>query len=258
MTPFAAWLEEDFAGFDHAVLTFLHSLAVTAGIGDVLTPVMTGISCFGEKGITVFLWGLWCVLHRKQRDASPAYPYRRTGFCIWGAMGFGTVTGNFILKNWIRRLRPMLATVERCRCLAGTRLFVSVRSCDGSGGRCHSGVMGNEKSEICVAVALCLCTGIVQMLSPCPLSDGCDCGNGSRRAVRTSLRRMCRCRIPQKRELPAPVPLSLNNRKNGLPQVQNVWYSVLFFVLRNHSPEIHRFFRNPPLQLEGGYAIMQA
>lgn len=112
MTPFAAWLEEDFAGFDHAVLTFLHSLAVTAGIGDVLTPVMTGISCFGEKGITVFLWGLWCVLHRKQRDASPAYPYRRTGFCIWGAMGFGTVTGNFILKNWIRRLRPMLATEE--------------------------------------------------------------------------------------------------------------------------------------------------
>ncbi len=105
MTPFAAWLEEDFAGFDHAVLTFLHSLAVTAGIGDVLTPVMTGISYFGEKGITVFLWGLWCVLHRKQRDASPAYPYRRTGFCIWGAMGFGTVTGNFILKNWIRRDR---------------------------------------------------------------------------------------------------------------------------------------------------------
>ena len=32
MTPFAAWLEEDFAGFDHAVLTFLHSLAVITNL----------------------------------------------------------------------------------------------------------------------------------------------------------------------------------------------------------------------------------
>lgn len=112
MTPFAVWLEEAFAGFDHAVLTFLHSLAVTKGIGDVLTPVMTGISFFGEKGIMVFLWGLWCVLHREQTSGGPAYPHRKTGFCIWGAMGFGTLTGNFLLKNWIRRPRPMLATEE--------------------------------------------------------------------------------------------------------------------------------------------------
>lgn len=112
MTPFAVWLEEDFAGFDHMVLNFLHSLAATDEIGGVLTPVMTGISCFGEKGIAVFLWGLWCVLHRKQNGAADAYPYRKMGFGIWGALGVGTVAGNFILKNWIRRLRPMLATEE--------------------------------------------------------------------------------------------------------------------------------------------------
>ncbi len=115
MTPFAVWLDEDFTGFDHAVLTFLHSLAVAEGTGDILTPVMTGISYFGEKGIAVFLWGLWCVLYRKQNGADVVYPHRKMGLCIWGAMGFGTVTGNFILKNWIRRPRPMFATAEYTR-----------------------------------------------------------------------------------------------------------------------------------------------
>lgn len=112
MTPFAAWLDNDPTGLDHAILTFLHNLAEDAG--DVLTPVMACISFFGEKGITVFLFGLFCVLHcdKKAPGGSPSYPLRKTGLSVWGAMGFGTVAGNFILKNAVRRLRPMLATEE--------------------------------------------------------------------------------------------------------------------------------------------------
>lgn len=110
MAPFSAWLDDSFAGLDRTVLTFLHKLAEDAG--DVLTPVMTCVSFFGEKGITVFLWGLWCVLRRGRTDTELTYPMRKTGLAIWGAMGFGTVTGNFILKNVIRRPRPMLSTEE--------------------------------------------------------------------------------------------------------------------------------------------------
>lgn len=115
MTSFAAWLDSDPTGMDHAILTFLHALAEE--VGDVLTPVMASISFFGEKGITVFLFGLFCVLHRGKRDKGlgvndSAYPLRKTGLAVWGAMGFGTVAGNFLLKNVIKRSRPMLATEE--------------------------------------------------------------------------------------------------------------------------------------------------
>lgn len=112
MTPFAAWLDEEFAGFDHTILTFLHNLAAEAG--SILTPFMTCVSFFGEKGITVFLWGLFCVLYRdiRQNETPKVHPLRKIGLGIWGAMGFGTVTGNFVLKNIIRRPRPMCATGE--------------------------------------------------------------------------------------------------------------------------------------------------
>ena len=53
---FASWLDSALAGFDGAVINFMHSLAVSAGA--VLTPIMRFITLIGEKGIIVLVLAL--------------------------------------------------------------------------------------------------------------------------------------------------------------------------------------------------------
>ena len=59
MSFFASWLDSVFAGFDGAVINFMHALAVSAGA--VLTPVMKFITLIGEKGIICLLYTSRCV-----------------------------------------------------------------------------------------------------------------------------------------------------------------------------------------------------
>ena len=73
----------------------LHALAVSAG--DLLTPCMNIISLLGNKGLIVFALSFVLMLIPKTR---------RTGICMFLAVGCGTVLGNGILKTLINRPRP--------------------------------------------------------------------------------------------------------------------------------------------------------
>lgn len=92
---FAQWLDQTFAGFDGAILTFYHKLAE---IGDfVLSPIMQAISFTGDKGIVLLLCALVLGLFPKTR---------KTGICMFGAVCCGALMTNIILKETICRIRP--------------------------------------------------------------------------------------------------------------------------------------------------------
>lgn len=95
---FAEWLNTAFGGFDRAILSAYHSLSA---------PVLTFIAAFftliGEKGLLGFLLGGVFLLFRQTR---------KCGATVIGAIGFGAVFTNFILKDLIARPRPFLASAE--------------------------------------------------------------------------------------------------------------------------------------------------
>ena len=99
LTADALWLNTVFAGYDMAILSFLHKLAESAGA--VLTPLFKLITLLGEKGILFFLLGIVLMLFPR---------WRRTGLCIFGAVCCGALITNILLKDAIARPRPFEAS----------------------------------------------------------------------------------------------------------------------------------------------------
>ena len=95
MTAFATWLNTAFAGFDHALLSFYHTLAEHAGA--VLTPFLEIISLFGETGLFCIILGLVCTLFAKTR---------KVGVCILLSVAVGAVLTNLTIKDLVARPRP--------------------------------------------------------------------------------------------------------------------------------------------------------
>ena len=96
LTAFALWLNTAFAGFDGAILGFLHRVAAAAG--GVLTPLMKLVTLLGEKGLLLILAAVVLMLFSRTR---------RLGVCIFGAIACGAILTNFILKDWVARPRPL-------------------------------------------------------------------------------------------------------------------------------------------------------
>ncbi len=97
----ALWLNSFFAGYDGALLGFMHSLAEAAG--GVLTPLMRLITLLGEKGLIFFLLALVCMCFSRSRPV---------GVCLFGAVCCGALITNVILKDAVARPRPFEAAEQ--------------------------------------------------------------------------------------------------------------------------------------------------
>ena len=102
MTAAAQFLNDAFAGFDSAILTFYHNLAEQAG--GALTPVMKMLTLLGEKGLLFFMLSVALCCFRKTR---------RMGVCVFGAVCCGALITNILLKDWVARPRPFLSGYEQ-------------------------------------------------------------------------------------------------------------------------------------------------
>lgn len=98
MTAAAQFLNDAFAGFDSAILTFYHDLAVRAG--GVLTPAMKILTLLGEKGLLFFALAVVLCCFRRTR---------KMGVCVFGAVCCGALVTNILLKDWVARPRPFLS-----------------------------------------------------------------------------------------------------------------------------------------------------
>ena len=65
LTAFAQWLNTAFAGYDAAILGFLHRLAEAAG--GLLTPLMKLVTLLGEKGLVMLLAAVAMMLFARTR-----------------------------------------------------------------------------------------------------------------------------------------------------------------------------------------------
>ena len=88
LTDAAMWLNDFFFGYDHALLSLMHSLA--AGLGGILTPLTRLVTLLGEHGIVFYVLAVFCALFADRRD---------TGVCIFGAVCCGALITNIILKD---------------------------------------------------------------------------------------------------------------------------------------------------------------
>lgn len=100
LTVIADWLNSFFAGYDHAILSFLHSLAVlTSGYVNWFFRL---ISLFGDHGIFLIGLSVFLMLFKKTR---------KVGICMFGAIGCGAIITNFIIKDWVARPRPFMSEI---------------------------------------------------------------------------------------------------------------------------------------------------
>lgn len=81
--------------FDFTILKFWHNFAESTG--NALKPVIDLISVLGEKGWFFILLSLILIIFKKTR---------KIGFISLGALCFGVLFTNIILKNVIGRARP--------------------------------------------------------------------------------------------------------------------------------------------------------
>ena len=95
LTADALWLNSFFSGYDAGILGIAHKLAEVAG--SVLTPLNRLVTLLGEKGLLFILLGLVLMLFPR---------LRRTGFCIFCAVGFGALITNVVVKDLVARPRP--------------------------------------------------------------------------------------------------------------------------------------------------------
>lgn len=95
LTMVAEWLNTAFAGYDLAILSALHELAVLAGW--FFTPAFVFVSLFAENGIGFILLSLVLMLFRKTR---------RAGICMFVAILVGALITNVLVKNFVARPRP--------------------------------------------------------------------------------------------------------------------------------------------------------
>lgn len=101
LTSFALWLNTTFAGYDHAILSFLHGWAEAAGF--VLTPLFRIISLFADNGIFLLAVAALLLLFEKTR---------KMGLCMILAIGFGALITNIGLKDIIMRPRPFESSAQ--------------------------------------------------------------------------------------------------------------------------------------------------
>ena len=101
LTDAAMWLNDFFFGYDHALLSLMHSLA--SGLGGILTPLTRLVTLLGEHGIIFYALAVFCALFADRRD---------TGVCIFGAVCCGALITNIILKDNICRPRPFVSSDE--------------------------------------------------------------------------------------------------------------------------------------------------
>ncbi len=97
---FSNWLNTFFAGYDHFILSALHSLAEMTG--GHLTWFFKLISLFAEKGIFLLLLAVVLMLFKKTR---------KVGICMFGAIGCGAIITNFIVKDMVARPRPFMSDI---------------------------------------------------------------------------------------------------------------------------------------------------
>ncbi len=98
LTAAALWLNSFFAGYDRAILSLMHRLAVS--MGGLLTPLTKLVTLIGEHGIVFFLAALVLMLFPRTR---------KVGVCMFGAVACGALITNVILKDLIARPRPFEA-----------------------------------------------------------------------------------------------------------------------------------------------------
>ena len=97
-TVAATWLNTAFAGFDNAILEFMHTLEEAAG--GFITPLAKFITLIGEKGLWMFALAFVLMMFAKTRQL---------GICLFGAVCCGALITNIILKDLIARPRPFEA-----------------------------------------------------------------------------------------------------------------------------------------------------
>lgn len=97
-TAAATWLNTAFAGFDNAILEFMHTLEEAAG--GIITPMAKFITLIGEKGLWMFALAFVLMLFARTR---------KLGICLFGAVCCGALITNIILKDLIARPRPFEA-----------------------------------------------------------------------------------------------------------------------------------------------------
>ena len=100
LTAVAEWLNTTFNGFDHAILSVLHELALLTN-GN-LNWLFKFISLFAEKGLFLILLSIFLMLFKKTR---------KFGICMFGAIGAGAILTNFILKDMVARPRPYMSGI---------------------------------------------------------------------------------------------------------------------------------------------------
>lgn len=100
LTQTSQWLNTTFYAFDHAILEFLHNLALLTN-GN-LNWLFKFISLFAEKGLFLILLSIFLMLFKKTR---------KFGICMFGSIGAGAIITNFILKDMIARPRPYMSNV---------------------------------------------------------------------------------------------------------------------------------------------------
>ena len=97
-TAAATWLNTAFAGFDNAILEFMHRLEEAAG--GFVTPLAKFVTLIGEKGLWMFALAFALMLFARTR---------KLGICLFGAVCCGALITNIILKDLIARPRPFEA-----------------------------------------------------------------------------------------------------------------------------------------------------
>lgn len=97
----ALWLDAAFSSFDGGILSALHGFAQMTG--GRFTGFFEAVSMTAEKGIGMFLLGLILFSFRKTR---------KTGLCVFGAIVFGAVATNLLLKDLIGRSRPFMDAAQ--------------------------------------------------------------------------------------------------------------------------------------------------
>lgn len=95
MTAAAVWLNTAFSGFDYLGLSALHALAQS--LGWLLTPLFSLVTLVGEKGACFFLFAIVLMVFKRTR---------KTGICIFVAVGLGALVTSIGLKDLIARPRP--------------------------------------------------------------------------------------------------------------------------------------------------------
>ena len=100
LTAVAEFLNSFFSGFDHFILEMLHNFAVLTS--NHLTWLFKLITFLGEKGLIFILFSIFLMLFKKTR---------KVGICMFGAIGFGAILTNFIIKDMVARPRPFMSDV---------------------------------------------------------------------------------------------------------------------------------------------------